>query len=212
MNRTPSSTPSRRAQEDERKSHFGKRFVGNMLAVRLGRAGVQSVSSTVKLPMYLSPWGDNNPFMLPNLRKRDVALAGFMHVGADALIGSSLTAMEAAVQHGATWTAEQSVDQSVEKAKGAKPHKVVRTAGVTIVEVRIKHKLIGEHAEIRLFEEKDAVHKTSCAKGWFCPYLYASCRAPQLSRMKDFTVAEFIGPGLMGKSYNLSILVQENTE
>ncbi|ORY68470.1 uncharacterized protein BCR38DRAFT_507374 [Pseudomassariella vexata] len=199
LNRPTSSasTSSHRSQEDEKESGFAKRFVGNMLVTRLGRAGVQSVASTVKLPIYLSPWGDNNPFTLPNLRKRDLALAGVMHFGADALIGSSLTAVEKIVQHGASWTVEQGVDQGLEKVKAATPHRVVRTAGITNVEIRIKHKLIGEQAEVRLFEEREAERKLSCAKGWFCPYLYASGRALMLSRMKEFTFAEFLGPGLM---------------
>ncbi|KAK6073574.1 hypothetical protein SCUP234_08650 [Seiridium cupressi] len=188
---------SQEGDEDEKQSHFAKRFMGNMLVARLGRAGVQSVTSTVKLPLYLSPWGDNNPFVLPNLRKRDLALAGVMHFGADALIGSSLTAVETVVQHGASWTAEQSLDQGVDKLRGgARPHSVKRTAGLTSVEVRIKHKLIGEEAELRFFESKDTAHVLSCAKGWFCPYLYCSSRVSQLSRKKDFTVAEVMGPGL----------------
>ncbi|KAF3011464.1 hypothetical protein E8E14_004676 [Neopestalotiopsis sp. 37M] len=184
-------------EEAEKSSHFAKRFMGNMLVARLGRAGVQSVSSTVKLPLYLSPWGDNNPFVLPNLRKRDLALAGVMHFGADALIGSSLTAVETVVAHGASWTAEQSVDQGYDKLRGGnRPHSVKRTAGLTSVEVRIKHKLIGEEAELRFFESRGTKNALSCAKGWFCPYLYCSSRVPQLSRLKDFTVAEVVGPGL----------------
>lgn len=99
---TMETAATKNQEGDEKESHFAKRFMGNMLVARLGRAGVQSVSSTVKLPLYLSPWGDNNPFMLPNLRKRDLALAGVMHFGADALIGSSLTAVETVVQHGAS--------------------------------------------------------------------------------------------------------------
>ncbi|KAH8204514.1 hypothetical protein TruAng_001288 [Truncatella angustata] len=122
-------------EETEKESHFAKRFMGNMLVARLGRAGVQSVTSTMKLPLYLSPWGDNNPFVLPNLRKRDLALAGVMHFGADALIGSSLTAVETVVQHGATWTAEQSMDQGYDKIRGgSRPHSVKRQAGLTSVE------------------------------------------------------------------------------
>ncbi|KAH6657584.1 hypothetical protein BKA67DRAFT_532785 [Truncatella angustata] len=184
-------------EETEKESHFAKRFMGNMLVARLGRAGVQSVTSTMKLPLYLSPWGDNNPFVLPNLRKRDLALAGVMHFGADALIGSSLTAVETVVQHGATWTAEQSMDQGYDKIRGgSRPHSVKRQAGLTSVEVRIKHKLIGEEATLRFFESRDTAHVLSCARGWFCPYLYCSSRVSQLSRMKDFTVVEVMGPGL----------------
>ncbi|KAI1781289.1 hypothetical protein F4818DRAFT_34425 [Hypoxylon cercidicola] len=182
--------------EDEKKSGFGKRFIGNMLAVRVGRASVQSVASTVKMPVYLSAWGDNNPLTLPNLRKRDIALAGLMHFGVDALLESSLIAVDAIVQHAGTMTAERGIDEGLDKARGKKPHAVVHRPGVTNIEIHIRHKLIGEHAELRPFEERDTKHWTSCAKGWFCPYLYASSRAPQLPRSKDFTMMEFLGPGL----------------
>ncbi|KAI0181217.1 hypothetical protein GGR52DRAFT_523305 [Hypoxylon sp. FL1284] len=191
-----SISSSRSQDQDEKKSGFGKRFVGNMLAVRVGRAGAQSVASTVKMPMYLSPWGDNNPWTLPNLRKRDLALAGFMHFGVDALLESSLVAVDAVAQHAGTMTAERGIDEGLDKARGKRPHAVTRRPGATTVEIRIAHKLIGEHAELRPFEERDAKHRTSCAKGWFCPYLYASSRAPQLSRSKDFAMMEFLGPGL----------------
>lgn len=185
--------------EDEKRSGFGKRFVGNMLAVRIGRSTVQSVASTVKMPVYLSAWGDNNPLSLPNVRKRDLALAGLMHFGADALLESSLIAVDAVVQHASTLTAERGIDEGLDRARGKKPHAVTRQPGVTNIEIRIKHKLIGEHAELRRFEERDTKHWTSCAKGWFCPYLYASSRAPQLSRSKDFAMMEFLGPGLAGR-------------
>lgn len=201
VQRAPSPGPDQKqAQEgDEKESSFARRFVGNMLVTRLGRAGVQSVSSTVKLPLYLSPWGDNNPFVAPNLRKRDIALAGVAHFGADALLGSSLTAVESVAAHGASWSAEAAADHSFDYMRGQRPHEVTRRAGLTSVEVRIKHKLIGEEAVLRFFEQRNTSHPLSCARGWFCPYLYCSSRVLQLSRLKDFTVAEVLGPGLKGK-------------
>jgi hypothetical protein len=197
---SPPSAPSSPApeEEDEKQTGFGWRFVGNMLVTRLGRAGVQSVSSTVKLPLYLSPWGDNNPFVAPNLRKRDIALAGVAHFGADALLGSSLTAVESVAAHGASWTTEAAADHGYDKLRGQRPHEITRRAGIVSVEVRIKHKLIGEEAEMRYFEERNTKNPLICAKGWFCPYLYCSSRILQLSRLKDFTMAEVTGPGLKG--------------
>lgn len=92
------------------------------------------------------------------------------------------------------------MDQGYDKLRGGnKPHTVKRQAGLTSVEIRIKHKLIGEEAELRFFESTDTRHPLSCAKGWFCPYLYCSSRVAQLSRMKDFTIAEVLGPGLKGE-------------
>lgn len=59
---------------DDVTEHWSKRFVGNTLAGRVVRASVKSVAATVQLPKYLSPWGDNNPVTLPNVRRRDAAL------------------------------------------------------------------------------------------------------------------------------------------
>src|SRR6187402_2535021 len=67
--------------EDEKTSSRAARFVGNMLVSRVGRASWQTLESTARLPFYLSPWGDSTPFTLPNIRKRDVALAGVAHFG-----------------------------------------------------------------------------------------------------------------------------------
>ncbi|KAF7502757.1 hypothetical protein GJ744_005196 [Endocarpon pusillum] len=33
-------------------------------------------------------------------------------------------------------------------------------------------------------------------KGWFCPLLFASGRTPNIPQAKDFSMAEFDGPGL----------------
>lgn len=182
--------------DDQKKSGFGKRFVSNMLVTRVGRATWQSAASTVSLPFHLSPWGDNNPVTLPNVRKRDVALAGLAHFGVDALASSSVDLMGEVVQYAGTFTAEQAVHQGIDGLAKEKPQKFVVRAGVTSTQLRIKHKMIGEQAEVTLFAPRPAGRYTCCAKGWFCPYLYASGRAPHLERNKDFAIAQFWGPGL----------------
>jgi len=183
--------------DDQKKSHGVSRFVGNMLVVRVGRAGVQTLQSTAKLPFYLSPWGDNNPVTLPNIRKRDVALAGFAHVGVDALAPSAVTLVEHAVQYAGTFAAEKAADSGLNRIAGSQPPaKVKRRIGIDSLTLRIKHKLIDEEAELLFREERESTDKGSCAKGWFCPFLYASGRTPDLARSKDFSLAQLVRPGL----------------
>lgn len=184
--------------QDEKTSSFASRFVGNMLISRIGRASWQSLESTARLPIYFSPWGDNIPFTLPNLRKRDLALAGLAHVGLDALASSTVTVVESAVSHAVSATVEQTVDEGMNKATGrySKPQKVVRKVGMDSLTLRIRHKLIGEAAQLVFRGQRDASDWLGCARAWFCPYLYASGREPEITRAKDFTMAQLLTPRL----------------
>ena len=49
--------PTAAAATDELHRSWGTRFAGNMLVSRGVRAAVTSTSSSIKLPLYLSPWG-----------------------------------------------------------------------------------------------------------------------------------------------------------
>ena len=182
--------------QDDQRSHGLARFVGNMLPVRLGRSGYSTITSTAKLPFYLSPWGDNNPMVLPNLRKRDVALAGVSHLAFGALSPSALSVVGSSIKHATTFLTEQAIHEGIHKISSNRGHRVRRQAGVVSWDLRIKHKLIGEEAQIVLMNEQPATHPRDCARGWLCPYLYASGRTPQLPRSKDFSIAQFMGPGL----------------
>jgi len=182
---------------DDPKSHGVARFVGNMLPVRLARSGVSTITSTAKLPMYLSPWGDNNPMVLPNLRKRDVALAGVSHMAFGALSPSALSVVGSSIKHATTFLTEQAVHEGIHKMASKKGHAIRRQAGIITWDLRVKHKLIGEEAEIVLLNERTATHPRDCARGWLCPYLYSTGRTPQLPRAKDFTIAQFVSPGLL---------------
>lgn len=182
--------------EDEKTSSRTSRFVGNMLVTRIGRASWQSLESTARLPFYLSPWGDNHPFTLPNLRKRDLALAGVAHFGLDALGASAVTV----VQHAVSATVEQGAHEGLDKlnagGKKGQQHLVQRGVGVNTLTLRIRHKLIGEAAELVFQGVRDTDDRMGCAKGWFCPYLYASGREPEIARAKDFAVAQLLTPRL----------------
>ncbi|PSR82782.1 hypothetical protein BD289DRAFT_483646 [Coniella lustricola] len=184
--------------EDEKTSSRTSRFVGNMLVTRIGRASWQSLESTARLPFYLSPWGDNQPFTLPNLRKRDLALAGVAHFGLDALGASAVTVVESAFEHAVSATVEQTADEGLSKVTGkrSKSHVVERRVGMNSLTLRIKHKLIGEAAELVFQGVRRTEDRMACAKGWFCPYLYASGREPELSRAKDFNMAQLLTPRL----------------
>lgn len=184
--------------EDEKESSFTSRFVGNMLISRIGRASWQSLESTARLPFYFSPWGDNTPFTLPNLRKRDLALAGLAHVGLDALASSTVTVVESAVEHAVSATVEQTVDEGMGKVTGrySKPHKITRKVGMDSITLRIRHKLIGEAAELVFRGGRDAADWVGCSRAWFCPYLYASGREPEITRAKDFSMALLVTPRL----------------
>ena len=183
---------------DEKTSSRASRFVGNMLVSRISRASWQSLESTARLPFYLSPWGDNTPFTLPNIRKRDVALAGVAHLGLDALGASAVTVMEKAMEHAVSATVEQSADMGLEKVTGrlGKGRVVERKVGMNSLTLQIRHKLIGEAADLVFLGVHDSADWMSCAKGWFCPYLYASAREPEIARGKDFTMAQLLRPRL----------------
>lgn len=195
------SSPDHQQQlhEDERTSGRASRFVGNMLITRIGRASWQSLESTARLPFYLSPWGDNLPFTLPNMRKRDLALAGVAHFGLDALGASAVTVVENAFTLAASATVEQTADEGISKVSGRlnkQGHVVRRRVGMDSLTLRIKHKLIGEGAELVFQGVKDTENRMGCAKGWFCPYLYASGREPVIARSQDWSMAQLLRPRL----------------
>ncbi|TLD38986.1 Accumulation-associated protein [Venturia nashicola] len=190
------SLVSQLSEQKDPKSHLVARFLGNTMPGRVGRATVQSLQSTAKLPYHLSPWGDNNPVTLPNIRRREFVFAGLMHVGVETLAPSAVTVIEKTIQKAAEFTLEEAADLGINIWDGKDDQKVKRRVGLNTIEFRIAHKLIGEEANLVFHGEKKAVDKRSCAKGWFCPYLYCSGRSTDLERSKDFAFAELRGPGL----------------
>jgi hypothetical protein len=195
---TKNSSPA--AAADDVTEHWSKRFVGNTLAGRVVRASVKSVTATVQLPMYLSPWGDNNPVTLPNIRKRDAALAVVGHFGAEALAPSALEVTGEVLKFGAVQAAERTADVGIDHLTPGRGAAVKHRDGVRSTQIKIKHKLMGSDANLRYVGGKPAVHQADCSKGWFCPLLFASGRTPSIPRANDFAMAEFHGPGLKGKS------------
>jgi hypothetical protein len=173
--------------------------VGNTLAGRVVRASVKSVTAAVQLPMYLSPWGDNNPVTLPNIRRRDAALAVVGHFGAEALAPSALELTGEVLKFGAVQAAERTVDDGIHHLAPEKAAAVTYRNGVRSTQVKIKHKLMGSDANLRYVGGRPALHQKDYSKGWFCPLLFASGRTPSIARANDFAMAEFHGPGLKGE-------------
>jgi hypothetical protein len=215
-----SSTPT--GPKDEKQTGKVQRFMGDTLFGRVGRASVQTVTSAIKMPASLSPWGDNNPVTLPNVRYRDAILfTTFAFVGAPLVDGisdgvtgafgadsfiSEIVSSGAGAIVGST-ILKYSVFQIVEQAidKGILEHmlpeeeKMLTTTSVKSLQVGVKHKLMGVDADLRFVGVYPARDTGACDKGWFCPYLFASARTPQIPRSNDFAVCQFFGPFLGGE-------------
>ena len=217
---TPSPSNSTGPQ-DAQKSDSVKRFFGDTLFGRVARSSVQTATSLTKMPTSLSPWGDNNPVTLPNVRYRDAVLfTTFAFVGgplvegaadsftgvfgADSFISEIINSGAGAIA--ASTVLKYSVFQLVEQAldKGVIEHMLpdesamLHSTHATTLRVTVKHKLMGVDADLRFSGVRSAADSTACAKGWFAPYLFASARTPNIPRANDFSIATFFGPLLAG--------------
>lgn len=197
----PGLTPA--ASPDDMKSNWGKRFVGNMLVTRGVRATWQSTGSSLKLPTSLSPWGDNNPITLPNVRVRDIVLFAGTTFGADVIVSGLDVTLDFAGQllQEVICAATESAAEEVLEPFMPGEEFVLQTTSVKSIRIKIEHKLMGVDANLGFFELRECpwLQRGSAAKGWFCPYLYASGRRPSISRAQDFAVAQCFGPHLNGK-------------
>jgi hypothetical protein len=214
------SDPS--SPKDEQKTDGVKRFFGDTLVGRVARSSVQTVTTTMKMPTSLSPWGDNNPVTLPNVRYRDAILfttfafvgaplvdgisdgvtsafgadsfiSEIVASGADTIVGSTV------IKYGIFQIVEQAIDKGIVEHMLPEEEKMLITTGVKSLQVGIKHKLMGVDADLRfvgIYPSRDA---QACEKGWFCPYLFASARTPSVPRANDFGICQFFGPFLGGK-------------
>ncbi|KAF2744166.1 hypothetical protein M011DRAFT_409194, partial [Sporormia fimetaria CBS 119925] len=216
-----SSSHSPPGPKDERQTGSVTRFLGDTLFGRVGRASVQTVTSALKMPASLSPWGDNNPVTLPNVRYRDAILfTTFAFVGtplvegisdgvtstfgADSfiseIVGSGAGAIvgSTVIKYSVFQIVEQAIDKGVLEHMLPEEEKMLETTDVKSLQVGIKHKLMGVDADLRFFGVYPTADASECAKGWFCPYLFASARTPQVPRANDFAVCQFYGPFLGG--------------
>lgn len=207
---------------DGQKSDSVKRFFGDTLVGRVARSSVQTATSVAKMPMSLSPWGDNNPVTLPNVRYRDAVLfTTFAFVGgplvdgmadgvtsafgADSFIseivnsGAGAIAASTIVKYGVFQIVEQAIDKGIIEHMLPEEEKMLQTTNVKSLQVGIKHKLMGVDADVRFVGTYPTTDPSACEKGWFCPYLFASARTPSVPRSNDFAIAQSFGPFLGGE-------------
>jgi hypothetical protein len=217
---TPTSPPG---PKDEKETGKVQRFFGDTLFGRVGRASVQTVTSALKMPASLSPWGDNNPVTLPNVRYRDAVLfTTFAFVGtplvegisdgvtstfgADSFIsevvssGAGTIVGCSIIKYSVFQIVEQAIDKGILEHILPEEEKMLQTTNVKSLQVGIKHKLMGVDADLRFMGIYPSANTQACEKGWFCPYLFASARTPQIPRANEFAICQFFGPFLGGQS------------
>jgi hypothetical protein len=183
---------------------------------------VQTATSAMKMPASLSPWGDNNPVTLPNVRYRDAILfTTFAFVGApvvdglsdgitgafgaDSFIseivssGAGVITGSTIIKYGVFQIVEQAIDKGIIEHMLPEEEKMLQTTNVKSLQVGIKHKLMGVDADLRFAGIYPTTNSQACEKGWFSPYLFASARTPQIPRANDFAISQFFGPFLGGE-------------
>jgi hypothetical protein len=209
--------------QDAQKSDTVKRFFGDTLVGRAARSSVQTATSMAKMPTALSPWGDNNPVTLPNVRYRDAVLfTTFAFVGAplvdgiadsvtstfgaDSFVseiinsGAGAIAASTVLKYSVFQIVEQAIDKGIIEHMLPEEEKMLQTTNVKSLQVGIKHKLMGVDADLRFVGIYPSRNTQACEKGWFCPYLFASARTPSIPRANEFAIAQFFGPFLSGTS------------
>ncbi|KAF1949593.1 hypothetical protein CC80DRAFT_555166 [Byssothecium circinans] len=220
--------------QDEKKTDSVQRFFGDTLFGRIARSSVQTATSAMKMPSSLSPWGDNNPVTLPNVRYRDAVLfTTFAFVGAplvegisdrvtgafgaDSFISETVSSGTGTIvgstvlKYGVFQIVEQAIDKGVVEHLLPEEEKMLQTTNVKSLQVSIKHKLMGVDADLRFVGIYPAANKQACEKGWFCPYLFASARTPSIPRANDFAISQFFGPFLGGDYLLAHKLLSEST-
>ena len=199
----------------EPKSPWVKRALGNMFEVRVCSAIGSSTTAAVKLHSTLSPWGDNNPFILPSVRPVDLlsCIIPFAFDIFEGLIDGSLEGLgECSKRVRRHRQVEENllIQDSIKAEADTLADRIVRREqiilpppkGIKTIKVKLKHKLIGTRANISLVSERprpDELERrlSSRGKGWFCPYLYCTGRKAYIRRDQDFSIAELKGPGTL---------------
>ena len=216
-----SSNPSHSGPADAQQSGKAKRFFGDTLFGRVARSSVSTATSFAKMPLSLSPWGDNNPVTLPNVRYRDAVLfTTFAFVGgplvdgaadsvtsafgADSFVseivnsGAGAVAASTVLKYSVFQIVEQAIDKGILEHMLPEEEKMLVTTDVRSLQVGVKHKLMGVDADLRFVGVTPTKNMQGIEKGWFCPYLFASARTPSVPRANDFAVAQCFGPFLGG--------------
>ena len=227
----PTVHPSRppMPQRDTHSSGKVKRFIGDTLVGRVARSTMTTATSTVKAGSVLSPWGDNNTVTLPNVRYRDAILFGTFAVvgaplvdgasdlvsnalGADNFVadiissGAGFVTTHGVIKYGLFQIVEQGIDKAGLERVIKEAQSMTRTSCCLTLLASIRHKLLDVKADVRFVGQRAAHDKWNAAKGWFVPYLFATCRLALIPRAQDFGMAEVWGPGLSGQ-YLIFLLI-----
>ncbi|KAF3038833.1 hypothetical protein E8E12_006956 [Didymella heteroderae] len=228
------SSPSQAGLKDAQQSDKVKRFFGDTLFGRVARSSVSTLTSFAQMPLSLSPWGDNNPVTLPNVRYRDAVLfTTFAFVGgplvdgaadsvtsafgADSFVseivnsGAGAIAASTVLKYSVFQIVEQAIDKGILEHMLPEEEKMLVTTEVKSLQVGVKHKLMGVDADLRFVGVRKARDLQGIEKGWFCPYLFASARTPSVPRANDFAVACCFGPFLGGDYLLAHKLLSEST-
>ncbi|KAF9692493.1 hypothetical protein EKO04_009431 [Ascochyta lentis] len=221
-----SSSSGQSGPQDAQQTDKVKRFFGDTLFGRVARSSVSTATSFAKMPLSLSPWGDNNPVTLPNVRYRDAVLfTTFAFVGgplvdgaADSITsafgvdsfvselvnsGAGAIAASTVLKYSVFQIVEQALDKGILEHMLPEEEKMLVTTEVKSLQVGVKHKLMGVDADLRFVGVQPARDSQAIEKGWFCPYLFASARTPSIPRANDFAIAQCFGP-LLGGDYHLA--------
>ena len=199
----------------EPKSPWAKRAFGNMFEVRVCSAIGSSTTAAVKLHSTLSPWGDNNPFVLPSVKAGDLlsCIIPFGFEIFEILIDASLGGLGHCSMHIRRHHQGEErplIQDSIKAEADALAERITRERqvvlpalqGIKTIKVKVKHKLIGTKANISLVSERPRPDKperrlSSRGKGWFCPYLYCTGRKAHIRRAQDFSIGELRDPGTL---------------
>ncbi|TLD39071.1 hypothetical protein E2P81_ATG00058 [Venturia nashicola] len=214
--------------KDEQNTKTMKRLLGDSVVGRVIRSTVRTATTAMKMPDALSPWGDNNPVTLPNVRYRDAVLMVACHgiaipmadgvaaeatslFGADAFISEVInsTAGSIATHMAAVMVVRMALD-TLGSMTSTEEEKILTTTNIKSLRVQLKHKLMGVDADVRFFGVYPTSDMKSCSKGWFCPYLFASARTPAIPRQNDFAIAQCFGPFLAADYAMAHKLVEES--
>ena len=200
------SQPPIEGPPPNKKTPYLQRFIGNTYIARIIRAAYQTGVSWGERHEYLSPWGDNNPVTLPNLRTRDVVIAAVLTVTTilfPPLAPLHITphAVQHLVQLPGEILVEQVLDEAIDIVSMLTPRapRIKTRPGGYNATFRLKHALMGMRADISFIGETQNHDQGSCSKGWLCPYLYASGRTPLIARDRNFEIAQFNGPAIPGE-------------
>ncbi|KAE9994715.1 hypothetical protein EG327_005161 [Venturia inaequalis] len=215
--------------KDEQSTKTMKRLMGDSVFGRVIRSTVRTANTAMKMPDALSPWGDNNPVTLPNVRYRDAVLMVACHgiampmadgmaaeatslFGADAFISEVINSTAGSiVTHMTAVMAVRMALDTLGSMTGTEEEKILTTTNIKSLRVQLKHKLMGVDADVRFFGVHPTSDIKSCSKGWFCPYLFASARTPAIPRTNDFAIAQCFGPFLAADYAMAHKLVEEST-